>query len=790
MRLRLPWAKPPPPPPPPPPPSLHAALGVSGADILLAGAACGALALVLLLLVWLSLRRQPAAGDDAKPLVSVEARDAAKGRVAVVNAPPESTLAPHVRRLLKLRGFAEVRLVDAAAATTDGRRSQGRKALVAACKGADLAVDVAYEAEGTSASSATEMLLRACAGANVRAIVQCSDALVGYDPAEDACDGDESADAGVSLNSPEPKAPVEASGRLLALRRSEDALARHRASSASVATFVLRLHRVYDSSARVLPALVPLLLASWGGVLCGGARAQTNVLHVEDAALAVVLAADRSAASGTDGEAVVVTDPAVWSAAHLLRCAAAVLRVPRPLLPLLAPLRLVASAAALLGLGAPAACVRTVSVHSYFSGERAKASLGFEPAAGSGGLYAALCGLRARCGVALRLVPPLLAAAAALVVDAHSLLLPGVSTAHATPLSAPLSVLAALSLLYALLPPPSKLPAPPALTPPVVSGALPLLGHLLQFMKGPVSMIDDLRVRYRSTFTIYVGPQRITFMIGAGPQLAFIKAKDELLDQAPVYAFTIPVFGKGIVYDSPLDERLQQARERSHASTHAARAPHAHAAVRPPRHLRFLLSLPSPRPPPPLSPPLLLHPLLHPPPRPTRAQVKLLVHTMNTKSLEGMIPKMITEAEDYFGAWGDEGTVELRHVFSELIIMTASACMPLPIPIPPCPRPYLCAISELVIMTASACMPLPIPHAHRCLVLAPRAGRLDGARDPRGTLGRDRSHLPRPRRRSDAALNAVALRAHPVAPRARRGAQGDGGHLLEDHRGAPLGRGA
>ena len=46
-------------------------------------------------------------------------------------------------------------------------------------------------------------------------------------------------------------------------------------------------------------------------------------------------------------------------------------------------------------------------------------------------------------------------------------------------------------------------------------------------------MIDGLRVRYRSMFTIRVGPQRITFMIGAGPQLQFIKAKDEVLDQAP-----------------------------------------------------------------------------------------------------------------------------------------------------------------------------------------------------------------------------------------------------------------
>ena len=80
-----------------------------------------------------------------------------------------------------------------------------------------------------------------------------------------------------------------------------------------------------------------------------------------------------------------------------------------------------------------------------------------------------------------------------------------------------------------------------------------------------------------------------------------------------MYKFTIPVFGKGVVYDSPLDERQQQ--------------------------------------------------------------VKMLVHSMNTKGLEAMVPKMIDEAEDYFYAWGDDGEVELRKVFSELIIMTASSCL-------------------------------------------------------------------------------------------------------------------
>eukprot|EP00966_Prymnesium_polylepis_P305091 7049497-Prymnesium_polylepis.1 len=107
-------------------------------------------------------------------------------------------------------------------------------------------------------------------------------------------------------------------------------------------------------------------------------------------------------------------------------------------------------------------------------------------------------------------------------------------------------------------------------------------------------MVERLRGRYRSLFTIKVGTQRITFMIGAEAQRVFAKAKDGELGPAPVLGSPIPVFGEGIVYDSPLNERQQQ--------------------------------------------------------------VQLLVDSMSGTSLEAMVPKMVHEAEAYFKQWGDEGT--------------------------------------------------------------------------------------------------------------------------------------
>lgn len=593
-----------PPPPPPPPPSLRLHVGASTEEFLLSAQACTALAILFALFAIVRFKLQR---PQVKNHVSVAAVESAKGKVAVIRSGGNgstSALAYHTKRLLLQSGFSEVRCPLPGA-------------VAEACKGAHVAIDLALEADEHSTSThGTDTLLSACSANGVGSVILCSDALVGYDPTDDITDGDELWDAGPSLERLAPREAVVASGRLLGLRRAEDALARHHAARAATkaatgGSVVLRLHRVYSPAAEQLSALVPLLLASGVGVACSGARALTNLTHVEDAALGISLAAAKLLAASSRPaepsgvETMVITDPTLWSAAHLLRCVAATCRLPAPLLPLLlAPLRLLfALASKLLFLPCPSAFL-AANTHCHFTGAKAADALGFAPKAGAAALHAALLSVRARTGLALRLVAPLLLAAATLYADALAAPLPACAGGAAAAL---------LSLAYALVPPPSELPAQGEVYPAVVGGGMPLIGHLPDFIKGPVSMFDKLRSRYRSTFTFLVGPQRFTVMVGAEAQKAFAKQKDEMLSQAAVYGFTVPVFGKGIIYDSPLGEYLQQ--------------------------------------------------------------VKLMVHSMNTKSLQNMVPKMIGEAEGYFKAWGDEGTVELRKVFSELIILTASACL-------------------------------------------------------------------------------------------------------------------
>jgi sterol 14-demethylase len=94
--------------------------------------------------------------------------------------------------------------------------------------------------------------------------------------------------------------------------------------------------------------------------------------------------------------------------------------------------------------------------------------------------------------------------------------------------------------------------------PPVYFCGLPLVGPFLSFAKDQLGTVRRARAATKSdVFTIKpLG----TFLIGAEAHKAFFESFDEELDQAPVYKFMIPIFGKGVVYDAPIKKRRQQYR--------------------------------------------------------------------------------------------------------------------------------------------------------------------------------------------------------------------------------------
>ena len=587
-----------------------------------------------------------------------------------------------------------------------------------ACKSAHLVIDFTYEASdngetffhpnshstpidigGTKpvVEAGTIGVSAASSARYCRTLLQVSDALVGYDDKSDVCDGDELSDPGISSISPEPRPAPPSSDRLKALKSCEERLAKHYKDGKCANAIILRLHRVYTEEA--LPSFFCMVAAFVSSGLSSlfvnssTFRAQTNLIHVQDAAYGITLAVDRlldptsemsTKATGGVGagglETIVLTDPTVWTVSHLLRCLACVLRVPSPIAPFLCRrsskrstssptasrpilnavtlvvgylsdavahprhqatpiLSIIASLLSKLvspimiaspDLAAPPRLLFITAVtrrrpplcilhrrhdphppphatqaprHRHkeqIAGERTSLHLlpfllygrqsgedtRIHSQGNNKGPPRFLLGIRQKTLPLLRLAVPLLLLSLTLPADAY----------NKKRLTFASTALLLTSIIYSPLPPPKTLPEQPPIAPLSSSRVACPSSAIYSPSSRALSAIDALRSKYRSMFTIMVGPQRITFMIGAGPQYQFIKAKDEVLDQAPVYGFTIPVFGEGIVYDSPLDERQQQ--------------------------------------------------------------VKLLVHSMNTKGLEAMVPKMIEEAEEYFAAWGNEGEVE------------------------------------------------------------------------------------------------------------------------------------
>ncbi|PRQ39762.1 putative sterol 14-alpha-demethylase [Rosa chinensis] len=148
--------------------------------------------------------------------------------------------------------------------------------------------------------------------------------------------------------------------------------------------------------------------------------------------------------------------------------------------------------------------------------------------------------------------------------------------------------------------------------PPTVK-ALPLIGGLLRFLKGPIVMIREEYPKLGSVFTLNLFHKKITFLIGPEVSAHFFKAPESDLSQQEVYQFNVPTFGPGVVFDVDYTVRQEQFR--------------------------------------------------------------FFTEALRVNKLKGYVDQMVTEAEDYFSKWGDSGEVDLKYELEHLIILTASRCL-------------------------------------------------------------------------------------------------------------------
>jgi len=95
--------------------------------------------------------------------------------------------------------------------------------------------------------------------------------------------------------------------------------------------------------------------------------------------------------------------------------------------------------------------------------------------------------------------------------------------------------------------------------PPLVPG-LPFIGVLPQFSKNPVAAIRSAYNKFGDCFTFHILGFNMTYLVGPKAHEVFFKGSDEELSPKEAYQFVVPVFGRGIVYDSPTAVMYEQLR--------------------------------------------------------------------------------------------------------------------------------------------------------------------------------------------------------------------------------------
>jgi sterol 14-demethylase len=149
----------------------------------------------------------------------------------------------------------------------------------------------------------------------------------------------------------------------------------------------------------------------------------------------------------------------------------------------------------------------------------------------------------------------------------------------------------------------------------------PSLGLLWPLICGKLNLVEEgasgfVSYGYKTVGDIFrfrVLHRNVTMLVGSDANTVFFEAKDDVLSQREVYGFTVPVFGKDVVYDAPLSVMTQQ--------------------------LRFVK------------------------------------HGLSTLAMATHSTKIAKEAEDYIADWGDSGDIDIYHALSELTIKTASRCL-------------------------------------------------------------------------------------------------------------------
>jgi len=95
---------------------------------------------------------------------------------------------------------------------------------------------------------------------------------------------------------------------------------------------------------------------------------------------------------------------------------------------------------------------------------------------------------------------------------------------------------------------------------PPIYGKIPIIGCMPEFSPDPIGTVKKVQQMYKDCFTLHLAGFNMTFLIGSDAHAAFFKATDEELSQREAYKFVTPVFGPGVVFDSPVQVMYEQIK--------------------------------------------------------------------------------------------------------------------------------------------------------------------------------------------------------------------------------------
>ncbi|MCS6914498.1 MAG: cytochrome P450 [Myxococcales bacterium] len=155
---------------------------------------------------------------------------------------------------------------------------------------------------------------------------------------------------------------------------------------------------------------------------------------------------------------------------------------------------------------------------------------------------------------------------------------------------------------------------PPGLRPaPRLSGGLPGVGHLVDFVRQPLGLLTRAHAELGEVAGFRIGPRRLVALYGPEAHEAVFRAPDQLLNPQEAYGFMTPIFGKGVVYDAPLETMGEQ--------------------------------------------------------------VKMLLPALKDRRMRTYGEAIVAEVEQSIAGWGEEGTIDLVEYCRVLTNFTSSRCL-------------------------------------------------------------------------------------------------------------------